>query len=284
MAQRQTMILIHVFAGFIFFTIIASFVGVFIVLRRMSLMADVLSHATLPGIVIGFSIYPQSYIALLCGGIISGLLGTGVTIFLEKNTRLKLDTILGIVLSIFFGLGLVLYSYLQKFSSLNHGILMRLLVGNPALITQNDCMFIIQVGISILIISCLFYKQIKLLLFDRDFAISTGYNITLYDFLLTFFLVALLSLGLPLLGVMLTSSLLVAPAIIGISCCSTVAYAQALSMIVSSISCTIALLISSRYKQIPIGPVASIIIITCALLVLVAIFLKKFSIKVRNDY
>ena len=94
--------------------------GAYLVLRRRSLMGDALSHATLPGVALAFlaSVWlggdGKSLPLLLCGAALTGLLGCGVVQFIRDRTRIKDDAAMGIVLSVFFGLGVVLLGFIQS--------------------------------------------------------------------------------------------------------------------------------------------------------------------------
>ncbi|QQR53946.1 metal ABC transporter permease [bacterium] len=254
-----------VYVGMSFFAVFAAFFGVYVVLRRMSLMTDVLSHATLPGVVLGFCLFQGSYLCMLVGGMLSGFLGVLLTGFLERHSFLKMDAILGVILSIFFGFGLFLYSFLQRYAGADQAMIMRFLLGNPVLLTRQDCIYIVGLGIIVFFVCATFYKPLQLIAFDRLYAACLGYNIVFYDFLLLFFLLAIISLGLPLVGVMLTSSLMVAPAMVGLQFCSRIRAVQIVAMLVAFFGSGLGLLLSASFKQIPAGPLISIFVISAAL-------------------
>ena len=94
---------------------ICGMLGSFAVLRKQSLLGDAISHAALPGIAIAFLITgTKETNVLLVGALISGLLGAFWIRGITKNTHLKSDTALGLILSIFFGFGMLLLTYIQK--------------------------------------------------------------------------------------------------------------------------------------------------------------------------
>jgi manganese/zinc/iron transport system permease protein len=89
--------------------------GTFAVLRRQSLLGDAISHAALPGIVLAFLLTgTKSTLALVLGAAVAGWLGTLVVMLVVRHSRLPEDSALGIVLSVFFGAGLVLLTYVQR--------------------------------------------------------------------------------------------------------------------------------------------------------------------------
>src|SRR5687768_1605841 len=89
--------------------IISGALGSFAVLRKQSLLGDAMSHAALPGIALAFLLTrSKEPLVLVLGAAIAGWLGTLALGAIVRNTRIKQDTALGLVLSVFFGFGLVL--------------------------------------------------------------------------------------------------------------------------------------------------------------------------------
>jgi len=105
----------------------AGLVGAFALLRKRSLMADALSHATLPGICLAFIISAslgidgKSVPVLLVGGAITGIASVLCIQLILHHTRIKEDAAIGIALSVFFGIGIVLQSYIQTMSGGDQG-------------------------------------------------------------------------------------------------------------------------------------------------------------------
>src|SRR5512139_1027854 len=95
--------------------IVSGALGAFAVLRRESLLGDAISHAALPGVVLAFVItgVKDAYVLLL-GAAVAGWLGTLAVMAITRNTRIKPDAALGIVLSVFFGFGLLLLTFVQR--------------------------------------------------------------------------------------------------------------------------------------------------------------------------
>src|SRR5262245_11653374 len=111
----------------------AGAIGTFAVLRRRALVGDMLSHAALPGICIAFLIMGRrDLIGLSIGALVSGLIGIGVMTLLQRWTRTKEDAAIGIVLSTFFGAGVVLLSIIQQQTTGNQGGLGSYIFGETA--------------------------------------------------------------------------------------------------------------------------------------------------------
>ncbi len=187
--------------------------GSFAVLRKQSLLGDAISHAALPGIAIAFLItgVKDSNIFLL-GALVSGLLGTFWIRSITKKTHLKSDTALGLTLSLFFGFGMLLLTFIQKQPNASQAGLDTYLFGQAATLLEKDVWLIaIVAGISLLILF-IFWKEFKILLFDEDYTKTLGFNTRFIDVLITTFIVITIVLGLQTVGVILMSAMLLAPA------------------------------------------------------------------------
>ncbi|HTM06238.1 MAG TPA: metal ABC transporter permease [Patescibacteria group bacterium] len=254
-----------VYVGAFLFGIIASVVGVFVVLRRLSLMTDALSHATLPGIVIALWLFNTRPFWIITGGMCSGALGAFLFLYLQKKTCLKVDTLLGVILSIFFGAGLVFTSLAQKYKLTDHGLLMRLLLGNPVLMTSQDVLSLSVVGFIIGVTLWLIQRSLFVILFDKQYAHMTVSYYVIYDILLICLLLFAISVGLPLVGVILMSTLVIAPGIAARQWSSSISIILPLAAFVGGASCVVGTYISGYFLHIPAGPVISILAITTAL-------------------
>lgn len=193
--------------------IVSGALGTFATLRRQSLLGDAMSHAALPGVVIAFMLTgTKSPLVLMVGAAAAGLLGTLLMMAITHNTRIKEDSTLGLILSVFFGFGLMLLTFLQKNPDARQAGLDSFLFGQAATLLQRDVVLMAIFGGAALLTLTLFWKEFKLLSFDRDFGASLGYNMQLLDVLLTTLLVVAIVIGLQAVGVVLMSAMVVAPA------------------------------------------------------------------------
>ena len=192
---------------------ICGMLGSFAVLRKQSLLGDAISHAALPGIVIAFLITgTKNSNMLLIGALISGLLGAFWIRGIVKNTHLKSDTALGLILSLFFGFGMLLLTFVQKMPNANQAGLDKYLFGQAATLVESDVWLMCGVtGVSLCVL-VLFWKEFKLMLFDADYTKSLGFNIRFLEILITSFIVLAIVIGLQTVGVVLMSAMLLAPA------------------------------------------------------------------------
>ena len=238
--------------------------GTYAVLRRQSLLGDAISHAALPGIAIAFLLTgSKAPLILVLGAAIAGWLGTLLIMSVVRLTRIKYDSALGIVLSTFFGFGLVLHTLIQRTGNANQAGLDTFLFGQAATILARDILTIGILGGIAIVIMLIFWKELKLLIFDEGFAASVGFPVRALDILLTSLLVIAIVLGLQAVGAVLMSAMLVAPAV------AARQWTNKLSVMVFLAACFGALagvsgtIISSTASRIPTGPT----IVLCATVV-----------------
>lgn len=235
---------------------ICGMLGSFAVLRKQSLLGDAISHAALPGIAIAFLIsgVKDSNLFLL-GALISGLVGTFWIRSITKNTHLKSDTALGLTLSLFFGFGMLLLTFIQKQPNASQAGLDTYLFGQAATLLAKDVWLIaIVAGIALLIL-LVFWKEFKILLFDEDYTKTLGFNTRFIDILITTFIVITIVLGLQTVGVILMSAMLLAPAAAARQWTNSLGVMVFLAAIFGAFSGVIGTAISASQSNLSTGPV-----------------------------
>ena len=194
--------------------LVAGSVGAFAVLRRRSLQGDVVSHAALPGVVAAFLLGGREPIELVAGGAVAGWLALVLVGVVTRQSRVPFDAALGGALAVFFGLGLVLLTYTQRHvAGASASPLERYLFGQAALLRDEDARTIAGIGAAALVVVVAFWKELKLLSFDPDYAASIGLPTRWLDLLLTTLTVVAVVVGLKAVGVVLMTALLIAPAV-----------------------------------------------------------------------
>jgi manganese/zinc/iron transport system permease protein len=203
----------NVVAGAVLLGSIAGTFGCFAFLQKRSLIGDAIAHATLPGVAFAFLILGEKQLHwLLVGATISGWLGALAINAIVKYSRLKLDATLGIVLSVFFGLGIVLLTFIQKSGEGAQSGLDKFLFGQAAAIGRADVLVLSITGLLMFIILWALFGRFKLLTFDSGFAGSLGLKIGVLQFTMTTLLVIAVTIGLQAVGVVLMSAILIVPA------------------------------------------------------------------------
>ena len=236
--------------------VICGMLGSFAVLRKQSLLGDAISHAALPGIALAFLITGgKDSNVLLLGALVSGLVGAFWIRGMISKTHLKSDTALGLILSLFFGFGMMLLTYIQKQPNANQAGLDKYLFGQAATLVESDVLLMIGVtGVALLVV-LLLWKEFKLLLFDQDYTKTLGFNTKFIDILITFFIVLAIVIGLQTVGVVLMSAMLLAPAAAARQWTSSLAMMVFLAALIGGFSGVFGTAISATQNNLSTGPV-----------------------------
>ncbi|MEP1488022.1 MAG: metal ABC transporter permease [Algibacter sp.] len=247
---------------------VCGMLGSFAVLRKQSLLGDAISHAALPGIAIAFLITgAKDSNILLLGALVSGLIGTFWIRGIISKTHLKSDTALGLILSLFFGFGMLLLTFIQKQPNANQAGLDKYLFGQAATLVVSDVwLMAIVTGICVFVL-LLFWKEFKILLFDADYTKTLGFNTKFIDILITTFIVLAIVLGLQTVGVVLMSAMLLAPAAAARQWTNSLGIMVILAAVFGAFSGVFGTAISASQNNLSTGPV---IVIVAGVFVLVS--------------
>ncbi|WP_242131780.1 metal ABC transporter permease [Aestuariivivens marinum] len=239
---------------------VTGMLGSFAVLRKQSLLGDAISHAALPGIAIAFLITgAKDSNILLLGALVSGLIGTFWIRGIIKKTHLKSDTALGLILSLFFGFGMLLLTFIQKQPNANQAGLDKYLFGQAATLVESDVwMMTLVTGICFFVL-LLFWKEFKILLFDADYTKTLGFNTKFIDVLITTFIVLAIVLGLQTVGVVLMSAMLLAPAAAARQWTNSLGRMVIIAALFGSLSGVFGTAVSASQNNLSTGPVIVII-------------------------
>ncbi|MFD1914515.1 metal ABC transporter permease [Halodurantibacterium flavum] len=202
-----------VLAGAVLLGIISGVLGSFAVLRGQSLMGDVLSHAALPGICLGFLVAGTRDLgAILTGAFLSGTAAAIMVLVIGRTTRLRADAALGIVLGLFFAGGVVLLTYIQTTQGAGQAGLNSFLFGQAAAMLRSDLPVMGGVTAVALLLVGLFWKEFKLATFDPLYARTLGLPVLALDLALTVMIALAIVVGLQMVGVVLMTAMIIAPA------------------------------------------------------------------------
>jgi len=234
----------------------AGLVGTFALLRRRALVGDALAHAALPGVCVAFLLVGRWLPGLLMGALVSGLLGVGVIAFLRRYTRVKEDAAIGIVLSVFFGMGIVLSGIIQR--TVKDGSKAGLdsyIFGKTVGMVLADVQWIALVAALALAAILLVYKEAKLLVFDSDFARVQGLPVAWLDFLLMALLAVVVVIGLPAVGVVMMAALLILPGSAARFWSDRFGVVLTLATVFGAAIGVVGVLLSDRFERLPTGPI-----------------------------
>jgi ABC-type Mn2+/Zn2+ transport system permease subunit/Mn-dependent DtxR family transcriptional regulator len=200
-------------AGSLLLGIGCGLLGSFLVVRKMALVGDTLSHAVLPGVAVGF-LWNMSKdpVAIFIGATAAGLIGTSAVGWITRTTRLKEDAALGLILATFFAVGICLMTMFQRLPTGGKSGIEKFLFGQAAAIGGSDVQLMtITTGLTALLIG-VFYKGLLTVSFDPGFARAAGIPARFLQELLMFLLAASVVVALQAVGVVLVSAMLITPA------------------------------------------------------------------------
>ena len=241
--------------------IVSGALGSYAVLRKQSLVGDAISHAALPGICLAFLITDsKTPLVMIVGASLAGWLGILVVTAIVRNTRIKEDAALGIILAVFFGVGIVLLTLIQKMPNANQAGLDKFLFGQAAALLERDIKTMGVISIMVISLTFLFWKEFKLLCFDPTFGASLGFPMKILDILLMTLIVIAIVIGLQAVGVVLMSAMVVAPASAARQWTNRLAIMVCLAAFFGAIAGITGAIISSTTTRIPTGPM----IVVCA--------------------
>ena len=243
--------------------LLSGILGSFAVLRKQSLLGDGVSHAALPGVILAFILTGSKHTeVLLLGALVSGLMATLFIISIVKHTRIKFDSALALVMSVFFGFGLVLLTFVQKIPNSNQAGLKRFIFGQASTLLQRDVIFMSLCGVILLFLVLLFWKEFKLFIFDMEYARSLGLPANKINLLLSFMIVMAIIIGLQTVGVILMSAMLIAPAVAARQWTDRLWVMVMLSAVFGAVSGILGTIASSLTAKLPTGP-AIVVFISC---------------------
>jgi manganese/zinc/iron transport system permease protein len=240
--------------------VIAGIVGVYLLLRRKSLIADTICHAALPGLAVSFLVQiflggsGRSMLGLLLGAAISGAIGSLVVMGLGRFTRLKPDAILGIVLSVFFGLGMVLFSIIQQIPGQISAGLENFILGKAATIVTSDLQIIVVASVIVLLVVWFLRKELQLVCFDPLFAVASGWPSMFLDLVLLGAVLVVVIVGANVVGVILVVALMVTPPVAARFWTNNLNATLLLSALIGGLSGILGTLSSLYVESLPTGP------------------------------
>ncbi len=252
----------------------AGFVGSFALLRKRALMGDALSHATLPGIGLAFMVgvslggTGRSLPLLLAGALVSGLVGVLAILWIRRVTHLKEDAALGLVLSVFFGLGIAILGVVQQMQAGHAAGLEGFIYGKTASMVTRDAWLIAAAASTCGAIGMSLFKELKLLCFDAEFAGAGGLPVGGLDMILMGLVVAITIVGLQAVGLILVIALLVIPASAARFWTEDMAAMSRLAALIGGISGCVGALASATFPKLPSG---AMIVVMAASIFLVSL-------------
>lgn len=260
-----------VLLGAVMLGAVSGMLGAFAVLRRQSLLGDALAHAALPGVCLGFLVAGGRDLgSIMAGALLTGALAALSVMVITRRTRLKTDAALGVVLGVFFAVGVVMLTHLQAAGGSASAGLSGFLFGQAAAILVGDLWIIGAGGALALAVILALWKEFKLVSFDPDFARAQGMPVVALEAALTVLIALAIVLGLQLVGVVLMVALLIAPAAAARQWTDRLGPMVLLSAAIGAASGAGGALISAGARGLATGPV---VVLIASAVVLVSLIL-----------
>ncbi|MEO1482299.1 MAG: iron chelate uptake ABC transporter family permease subunit [Myxococcota bacterium] len=191
---------------------LCGFVGVFLVLRRLSLLGDATGHATLPGVVLAYMLFGSARPSLLLlGALATALAAAGSINVILRAGRAREDAAIGVVLAVFFGLGIVLLSTLQSNESASQAGLSAFLLGNAAAVTGEQIVIIAGAAVLLTTASLVAYRPLTLAVFDPVYASTLGFSVPRIHGALVIGVAVTVVVSVQAVGAILVTAMLILP-------------------------------------------------------------------------
>ena len=215
--------------GSVMLGISCGLLGCFIVVRKMALVGDTLSHAVLPGVALAFlfsgvsasGLFDWSFdeaditknpALIFCGAVMAGVAGTFLVNTLKQTTKIKEDSALGLTLASFFAVGICLLTMIQRLQTSNKSGIDKFMFGQAAAIGEDDIRLMTGVTVLIVAVVFVFYKELLVTSFDTGFARSIALPSQWIHHGLMLLVAFAVVIALQAVGVVLVSAMLITPA------------------------------------------------------------------------
>ena len=266
----------------------AAMIGVFSFLRKRALVGDAIAHSILPGVCLSFMVSgSKNPFALILGAMLSGWISLLLIDAINRSTKLKADAAIGIILSVFFGFGILLLTSIQHSGNAAQSGLDNFLFGKAASLTQDDIFVFGGISIFLVLMVILFYKEFKLISFNPDFAKVIGLPVKALEFILATITVLAVAVGIQAVGVVLMAALLITPAAGARFWTNRLTYMILIAVLFGAVSGFLGSYISYIAPAMPTGPW---IVMCLSVLTIGSIWfapttgmLAKFKVQREND-
>ncbi len=258
---------VSVTVGTILLTASSAVVGTFTFLKKRALIGDAVAHAVLPGVCLGFLLAGnKNPLLLIVGAFATGWLSLVTMDIITGRSKIKQDTAIALVLSVFFGIGILLLTYIQQQGNAAQTGLDSFLFGKAAALTGRDLWMFGAVAFLLLLVVGLFFKELKLMAFDENYARALGLPVRRLRLLFTTITVLAVVTGIQAVGVVLMAAMLITPAAAARFWTNDVFAMTAFAAFLGALSGLVGAFVSYSAPTMPTGPWIVMIISAIALL------------------
>jgi len=256
--------LVYGVIGVVLMGISCGVLGSFVMLRGMSLLGDSIGHAVLPGVCLAFVVMQtKNVVAIFVGAVLAGVLAALAIFGITRYSRIKADAAIGLILSGFFGVGVVFLTRIQRMSFGDQSGLDKYMFGDAAALGRSDLQLMAVVTAAVLVVLAAFFRHFQVTTFDEEFAASIGIPARGVHAALMTMLALAIVVALQAVGVVLVSAMLITPAATAYLLTNRLQWTLAVSAAVGVFSGLAGLFLSFVFDRIPTGPCIVLAASTC---------------------
>ena len=205
--------IVAVVIGAVLLTASSAVVGTFTFLKKKALVGDAVAHSVLPGICLAFILSgTKNPIWMILGAFLTGWISLVIIDNITTKSKIKEDTAIALILSVFFGIGILMLTNIQHSGNPAQTGLDSFLFGKAAALVGKDLITFGIVAVILIVTVALFFKELKLIAFDSNYAKALGLPVKWLDLLLTSLTVLAVVTGIQAVGVVLMAAMLITPA------------------------------------------------------------------------
>ena len=253
----------YVVIGSILLTATSAIVGTFTFLKKKALVGDAVAHSVLPGVCLSFILWGEKNpLILIPGAFLTGWLSLVLIDYIRANSKIKEDTAIGLILSVFFGIGIFMLTIIQKSGDAAQSGLDSFLFGQAASLIGQDLIVFSITAVLLLVTVFFLFKELTILAFDPDFAATIGIPVRAIELVLTTLTVLAVVIGIQAVGVVLMAAMLITPAAAARFWTEDVRVMVGLAALFGAISGFAGAFISYTAPSMPTGPWI-VVVVSC---------------------
>jgi manganese/zinc/iron transport system permease protein len=243
----------------------AGVAGTFLFLRKRALVSDAISHATLPGVGLAFVLLVAMggdgrwLPGLLLGAAVSATIGLLCVHWLTTRTRLGEDAAIGAILSVFFGLGIVILTVIQTMTAGRQAGLEGFLLGSTAGMLRSDAILLAVASAAVLGLVLILRRPLELAAFDPGYAEATGWSLGRIDLAMMGIVLVVTVVGLKVVGLILIVALLIVPAVTARFWTDRASHVVMIAGVVGGVSGYVGAATSAIAPALPTGPIVVLV-------------------------
>jgi manganese/zinc/iron transport system permease protein len=274
----------YVVLGSILLTASSAIVGTFTFLRKKALVGDAVAHSVLPGVCLSFILQGEKNpFLLLVGAFVTGWLSLVIIDKITSSSKIKEDTAIGLILSVFFGIGILMLTVIQKSGNAAQSGLDQFLFGKAAALVGTDLVVFSVTALVLILTVYLFFKEFTLISFDEEYAQALGVPVRRIELLLTTLTVLAVVIGIQAVGVVLMAAMLITPAAAARFWTDKIQVMIILAAIFGAFSGFSGAFISYTAPSMPTGPWIVVVVSTIAFISFFLAPRKGILNRVRNQ-